>query len=247
MPDWITISDIIIGVAIALVPALVYIGMWIGSVNSDRSVFKEYIQEMRNETADLKQQSSETRLMMDEYGKRLDETRQMIAQNQQMIAQNQQMIAQTRQMIAQAREMILENGKQIALIAQQVEANTNQIKVNDNRILDISSRLPSHIDINQSPLGLSELGKNVSNELNAISWADEFVTNVQDEVRGKDAYEIQMFCMNYVMPDDRYTEEQRKVMRKVAYDNGLYVDEVRRVIGYELRDKLLSILLIDQS
>ena len=38
-----------------------------------------------------------------------------------------------------------------------------------------------------------------------------------------------------------YLDKERKLIRRVAYEKGVTEEEVRRVIGLELRDKLLEI------
>ena len=47
MEDWLN-TPAIIGALVAAVGSLIGIGMWIGSVNSDRSSFKEFTQEVRD-------------------------------------------------------------------------------------------------------------------------------------------------------------------------------------------------------
>ena len=48
MENWID-TPIIITVAIAVVSVLVAIGIWVGSVNSDRSKFNEFMKEVRDD------------------------------------------------------------------------------------------------------------------------------------------------------------------------------------------------------
>ncbi|MCY4672312.1 MAG: hypothetical protein OXD43_00855 [Bacteroidetes bacterium] len=120
------------------------------------------------------------------------------------------------------------------------EINGKIDKIND-ALRDIFSRLPAKIETTQSPLGLSDLGKDVSKDLDAVSWANKTADMVQDKVKGKEAYQIQRFSFEYADRDDHYTDEERNQIHRIAYDRGISEEQVRRVLGIELRDKLLSI------
>lgn len=90
-----------------------------------------------------------------------------------------------------------------------------------------------------SPLQLTGYGKKLSEELDGKKWAAEIATGLTDQLGGADAYEIQQFSFNHV-EDIEYTAEQSKLIRDIAYRNGLSEGNVRRVLAIELRDKLLE-------
>ena len=105
----------------------------------------------------------------------------------------------------------------------------------------IFERLPSPPAIIEgSPLRLTKLGRNIAEELEADAWAARLADGLKEQVQGMDAYEIQDHCFEYV-EKHAYSDEERKRVRSVAYENGKPVDEIRRVLAIQLRDKLLAL------
>ena len=111
-------------------------------------------------------------------------------------------------------------------------------------IKKILGRLPATIAEGQSPLRLNDLGKAVSKEIAARTWADRLIPTVAKRLEGNEAFEIQDFCFLYVT-DLEYSEEEARAIKKSAYDNAISVEQVRRVLAIELRDKLLAIADLD--
>ena len=109
------------------------------------------------------------------------------------------------------------------------------------KIDQIFLRLPPLVATKQSPLQLTDLGKEISDKLNALGLVSKFVDAVKDEVKGKEPYDIQEFSLTYVQDDTHYLDKERKLIRRVAYEKGVTEEEFRSVIGLELRDKLLEI------
>ena len=54
------------------------------------------------------------------------------------------------------------------------------------------------------------------------------------------AYEIQEFSFDYVENELTPSEDERKAMRRTAYEQGARMEQIRRVLAIELRDKLLE-------
>ncbi|MCY4234691.1 MAG: hypothetical protein OXE59_13255 [Bacteroidetes bacterium] len=184
MPDWIPITEIIIAVVIALVPTLIGIGIWIGSVSADRSKFNEFMKEIRAEITD--------------------------------------------------------NRQNIHIVLDQIrELNKKYSRIYYHLFSDVESK--------QSPIHLTDKGRSVSKQLDAVPWVEEIASLVQNQVKGKDAYQIQSFSFEYMENKNQYTYEQQSLIRQVAYDNGLYEDVVHRVLALELRDKLISTMSENQS
>lgn len=98
--------------------------------------------------------------------------------------------------------------------------------------------LPSAVIEGASPLRLTELGQDISKELNASSWANRVADDIELQMRGKEPYEVQEFCFDYVSALELDAEQQRRVNQS-AYDHGLPEEQVRRVMALELRDSLL--------
>ncbi|MDE2826984.1 MAG: hypothetical protein OXL40_06700 [Bacteroidota bacterium] len=83
----------------------------------------------------------------------------------------------------------------------------------------------------ESPFQLNERGEKVSKMIKADAWAERLAKIVQKEITSTEAYDIQEFSFKYVLFDITYTDEERKLMRRVAYENSLAEKEVREVLG----------------
>ena len=92
----------------------------------------------------------------------------------------------------------------------------------------------------ESPIVLSELGESISEEIAAQVWADKVSKTLVEEVKGKDSYEIQIFCFQYVEETAEYSDEEQRAIHDSAYKLGIKASDVRRVLAVELRDKLLE-------
>ncbi len=115
------------------------------------------------------------------------------------------------------------------------------------RLLDILSN-PNHNVLNaQSPLRLSELGQKILKELNADDWVDQIAQTIQISVENKDVYGVQEYCFRHAQNDTIYSDDKRKQMRSVAYENGVSEFDVRRVIGLKLRDAILKSMKIQNT
>ena len=107
-------------------------------------------------------------------------------------------------------------------------------------IKKILGRLPPAVVEGHSPLRLNDLGKIVSEEIDARAWADRIVPTVSNKLENHEAFEIQDFCFVYVTQME-YSEQENRAIRKSAYENAISVEQVQRVLAIELRDKLLAI------
>jgi len=113
-------------------------------------------------------------------------------------------------------------------------------KITD-KILPLFSHVSRKVIGSDSPLRLTDFGKEIAEKLNADHWADQLAETVKEEVKGKEPYNIQEFSFKYVQDDDHYSDEDRQFIRNVAYEKGVSENQVREVIGIELKDKLLEI------
>ena len=89
----------------------------------------------------------------------------------------------------------------------------------------------------QSPIRLSDFGESISEEIAAQMWADRMSSTLKEKITGMDAYEVQVFCFNYVEKTDQYSDEEQRVIREIAYRRGIKAEAVRRVLAIELQDK----------
>lgn len=156
-------ASITIGV-IAIITAILKFGEWRGAVNSDRTIFTSFIEEMRNDYKEIR-----------------------------------------------------------------------------DKIEKIFDRLPDSTATATSPIRLTELGKKVSNDINATTLAEQLVETLKDKVVNKNAYEIQELCFNYMEKEFHPSPDQLNEFEVCAFQRGIKVYQVHRVIGLELRDKLLKL------
>ena len=95
-----------------------------------------------------------------------------------------------------------------------------------------------------SPLELTEYGKEISKELSGETWASTISGSVTDKLRDSDAYEIQQFCFGFVESAE-YSDEERTLIREIAYRHGLTEGNILRILAIEIRDKVLEAAGLD--
>ena len=103
----------------------------------------------------------------------------------------------------------------------------------------------SAVSQSESPITLTPLGKTVSRETDATKWAQTTAQAVSDEA-GDKAYTIQEYCFRYVIGVE-FEPDLREAIGKAAYDHGLAMESVLRVLAIELRDELLKRAGLDAS
>ena len=111
-----------------------------------------------------------------------------------------------------------------------------------NDIKEILGRLPSHTLAGSSPLRLTDLGKSISERLDAPTLAQDLVPLLQERIEGKTPYEIQEMCFDYIRHQYNPPDEVDTLIKTCAYDNGIDRGQVVDVLAVELRDKLLAMM-----
>jgi len=113
----------------------------------------------------------------------------------------------------------------------------NEVRTKLDRIFE---RLPPPPPLApDSPIRLTDLGQCISRETGAEEWADGESQTIFDKTEGKDQFEIQTIAFEHAL-SFAPSEELLARMRASAFDNGLELDGVRRVLGVVLRDRILS-------
>ena len=92
-----------------------------------------------------------------------------------------------------------------------------------------------------SPLRLTDYGRELLTGIDGKGWAIRLATTLEERVVGMEAYEIQDFCYGYVANDLNPSEEEQAAMRRTAYEKAARMEQVRRVLAIELRDRLLEL------
>ncbi len=91
----------------------------------------------------------------------------------------------------------------------------------------------------QSPLRLTDYGRELLAGIGGEPWAARLATALKDGVQGMEAYEIQEFCFDYVENKLEPSDDEQAAMRRTAYEKGARMAQVQRVLALELRDRLL--------
>ena len=93
-----------------------------------------------------------------------------------------------------------------------------------------------------SPLQLTDIGKDISSTIGAKQWVEELASDLKHQVEGKQPFEIQDLCSEYVYDQMTLTPEQEIKVRQCAYEKGLPKSLILDVLMVELRDELLRLL-----
>ncbi len=115
-------------------------------------------------------------------------------------------------------------------------------------IKEIFKRLPGEpLERVTSPISLTDHGKNLSQKINAPKIAEMQIDKAVHAVKGFNAYQIQEYCFSLSREEllqelkENHIDLYNKI-HEVAYDEGIDVEKLTRVIALELRDKVLSSL-----
>lgn len=100
------------------------------------------------------------------------------------------------------------------------------------------------VDESQSPTRLNNLGKSISKEIQGKEWAKDVAAQNIEQHRGKQPYDIQKFAFTHAFGFD-YSKEMTEQMKQSAWENGVPIEIIIRVLSFELRDALLDLLEMD--
>ena len=139
--------------------------------------------------------------------------------------------------------IIFKIGKWTGSVDNNIKIFKDFIKEVRDDIKEILNRIPAKSVASGSPIQLTDLGKRISEKIDAKNLAGEFSQELFNEVKDKSPYEIQEFCINYVKSKKSiWTSNQLLEFGNCAYENGIPLDQVFDVIAVELRDNLLELL-----
>ena len=113
-------------------------------------------------------------------------------------------------------------------------------------IKNIFLRLPPPTTQADSPIKLSELGDRVAGEIQVDNWVDEYVAEVRARIGDNPTpYSIQDTCFQYAENElmkklaENGPPERKESIEMSAYQNGIDLPAVLKVVGIKLRDQLL--------
>ena len=119
-----------------------------------------------------------------------------------------------------------------------VEDALKDIRTDIGKIFDLF--LDSGVASSKNPINLNDLGKTVSDELDAPQWAEQKAATLVETLRDKPPYEIQEYCFQFAANGDNYDPAMIPKMQMNAYNHGLIEEHVRKVFGIVLRDAVLA-------
>jgi hypothetical protein len=111
----------------------------------------------------------------------------------------------------------------------------------ETKVDDILKRLPPVTVAGSSPLRLTDLGQTISEQIGGKELARTLAPTLLEKIKGMEPYEIQEECRRYVTEDFAPTEEQERIFKACAFENGIKVEQIWNVVAVELRDELLSL------
>ena len=99
----------------------------------------------------------------------------------------------------------------------------------------------------QSPIKLNQLGREIADELDLDSIADIHTLALKAQAENLNPYEIQQLCFRYAQNDlaDELQDkapEQFKAISLTAFNKGIPREDVLKIIGVLLRDRILKLM-----
>ncbi len=94
-----------------------------------------------------------------------------------------------------------------------------------------------------SPLRLTDLGRDVAAELDADAWVQGVITDFRERTRGEAPYAIEEVCFEFLVYGDEFqpSPDFEAKIRASAYEHGLTKEQVRGVLALVLRDELIRL------
>lgn len=97
-----------------------------------------------------------------------------------------------------------------------------------------------------SPLRLSPLGEHLASALKVYVWAHNMSSTLllredtSDQIKKMSEYEVQEYCMKFCTETFKFPDEQSQRMHGLAFENGIKIEEVKKVYAVMLRDLLIE-------
>ena len=195
---WLTPAAVL--VLIAVLTLLFKFASWYGSVNSDRSVFREFMDEVKKDIQNIKSN------------------------------------------VAELTSSVAGLTSSVAGLTSSVTGLTSSVAGLTSSVSVLVSQ--KTVEKTQSPTRLNDLGKSIFKEIQGKEWAKNVANQNVEQQRGKQPYDIQKFAFEHTY-NFSYSKEMTKIMKQSAYENGVPIEIIFRVLSFELRDALLDLLDMD--
>ena len=132
--------------------------------------------------------------------------------------------------------------KAVETLAQKVEHLSHKVDDVYRRVMDDSFRSVEKVD---SPIALSDYGKELFDLIDAGKIVDVYAEKIYNETQEMNTYKVQEYCFTYckekLMEElEANDKEQSEKMAFVAFDQGINMEKIMRVVGIALRDRVLQ-------
>ncbi len=122
-----------------------------------------------------------------------------------------------------------------------IDGRFNRVEKDINSILGLIPQ--KQISVSQSPVELNKLGNEIFAKING----DNLVKNHIDLIEHNDEmneYQIQQVCFDYAQAElmEKISDEERGMLQNAAFDAGLPIQSILRILGIELRNAKLNAL-----
>lgn len=111
----------------------------------------------------------------------------------------------------------------------------------EGKLDEILEHFSPRLIATNSPLQLTETGEKISEEIEGKEWAYKVAEGIKENTSGMSPYEIQSYCKELVKLRYIFNEDEKFLIGKSAYENGISRDKVLDVLIIELRNQLLKI------
>ena len=101
-----------------------------------------------------------------------------------------------------------------------------------------------------SPTTLTDLGKEIAQEIQVAQWVPQYARDNLTALRGANPYEVQKICLHHarLFLENRLTQAEMgdkvEAMQMSAFNHGVSLQQVQDVAGIALRDEVLKLLSI---
>ncbi len=120
--------------------------------------------------------------------------------------------------------------------------NIDRVDKNINRIYNILNKPKTPIEeSSSSPISLTEYGVELGEKISVDSLVEKYQNFVNVDASWSE-YQIQQHSFDFVESEllSKFSDDDKKLLEKVAFDEGLIVPNLMRVIAIKMRDKKLE-------
>ncbi len=127
-----------------------------------------------------------------------------------------------------------------------IDGRFNKVEKEINRIGTLITQ--NNVSASNSPAQLNEHGIKISDGINGKEFVKKHLNaiNYNNEMN---EYQLQQACFDYAQSEliDKISDEERKALETVAYNQGVPIQTVLTVLGFDLRDAKFKELAIDTA